>query len=183
MGRAKRIWLPDYFFHVVCRGNRRDPLFYEENDFHEFFYILTEIYEKYPLQLVSYCLMTNHFHLQVRSTEESISKIMSLLNKRYANYFNTKYGLTGHVFEKRFFSDIISDPLGMLEVSRYIHQNPLKAKMVTSPELYPYSSMYYYTNSDIDPPPFLDTTILLNYFPESLDERRQRFIEYTMKAE
>ncbi len=78
MGRAKRIWLPDYFYHVVCRGNRRDPLFYDEHDFREFFYILAKIYEKFPFQLVSYCLMTNHFHLQIRSKEHSISKIMSI---------------------------------------------------------------------------------------------------------
>lgn len=180
MGRAKRIWLPNYFYHVVCRGNRRDPLFYDEHDFHEFFYILAKIYEKFPFQLVSYCLMTNHFHLQIRSKEHSISKIMSLLNKRYANYYNTKYRLTGHVFEKRFFSEIISDTTGMLEVSRYIHQNPLEAKMVTSPEHYPYSSFRYYTYLELERPPYLDTAILVNYFAGTIEEQRRFYVDWCL---
>jgi putative transposase len=178
MSRRKRILLPDHFYHIVCRGNRRDPLFCDQNDFIEILHMLEKIYDKIPYELVAYCLMTNHYHLLLRSKEQPISKVMSHLNKRYANYYNTKYCLTGHVFEKRFFSDIILDTTGMLEVSRYIHLNPVKANMVKSPGHYPYSSFHFYTQPSLVPPRYIDTQHLLNYFSGSFNERRERYIEF-----
>lgn len=165
LGRKKRIWIPHLFYHIVCRGNRRDPLFYDQTDFIEFLRMLEKIYEKIPYQLITFCLMTNHFHLLMRSQEQPISKVMALLNKRYANYYNTKYRLTGHVFEKRYFSDIIEDQASLLEVSRYIHLNPLKAKMVKSPDHYPWSSFRFYKSTKAIPPNYLDTQFILNFFP------------------
>ncbi len=164
MARKKRIWLKDKFYHIVCRGNRRDPLFRERHDFIEILAMLEKIYEKIPYQLVAYCLMTNHFHLLLRSEQESISKVMALLNKRYANYYNTKYRLTGHVFEKRFYSDMVEDRAGILEVSRYIFLNPVNAKIVKSPEHYPWSSFRFYTTPHIIPPAYIDAKFLLQFF-------------------
>ncbi|WP_240050879.1 transposase [Metabacillus litoralis] len=74
----------------------------DNRDFHTCFYILKKLYEKYPYEIASYCLMTNHYHLQLRSQQHSISKIMALTNKKCVNYYNIRYNLTGHVFEKRF---------------------------------------------------------------------------------
>jgi putative transposase len=68
---------------------------------------------------------------------------MALFNKRYANYYNTKYRLTGHVYESRFYDKMIADKEGMLEVSRYIHLNKVEAKMVRKPESYPWSSYHF----------------------------------------
>ncbi|MEQ6389241.1 transposase [Bacillaceae bacterium S4-13-58] len=143
MGRRKRIWLPNYFYHIVCRGNRRDPLFNDEHDFLTYLYILRHIYDRYPFEIASYCIVTNHLHLQLTSPEHPISKIMSLVNKRYADYYNTKYKMTGHVYEKRYFDKIIPDPLAMLEVSRYIHQstgstNGLKSRRLPMEQLPPF---------------------------------------------
>ena len=70
---------------------------------------------------------------------------MSLINKRYANYYNTKNCLTGHVFEKRYYDKLIDSPKGLLEVSRYIHLNPVDAKMVRFPHHYRWSSYLYYS--------------------------------------
>jgi putative transposase len=69
---------------------------------------------------------------------------MALINKRYANYYNTKYRLTGHVYESRFYDKMIVDKEGMLEVSRYIHLNPVEAKMVRKPEYSPWSSYHFF---------------------------------------
>ncbi|OIJ21714.1 transposase [Anaerobacillus alkalidiazotrophicus] len=179
MGRPKRIWIPHMFYHIVCRGNRRDPLFRDGNDFIAILYMFEKVYEKIPYELVSYCLMTNHFHLLLRSQEEPISKVMALVNKRYANYYNTKYKLTGHVFEKRYFSEMVKDTTGMLTVSRYIHLNPIKAKMVKSPEHYPWSSFRFYANPHVIPPNYIDTTYLLNYFPGTETEKREQFVRFS----
>lgn len=79
MGRKRRIWIPESFYHIVCRGNRRDHLFMDEGDYTTFLYILHHVNEVVPFELASYCLMTNHFHLQLRSREQHISKVMSLI--------------------------------------------------------------------------------------------------------
>lgn len=66
MGKNKRIWIPHNDYHVVNRRNRREPLFLDTYDFEAFFYILRQVHEKAPFTLTSYCLMTNHYHLQIR---------------------------------------------------------------------------------------------------------------------
>lgn len=182
MNRRRRILIPHNFYHIVCRGNRRDPLFRDRNDFIEILHMLEKIHEKIPYQLVAYCFMTNHFHLQLRSQEQSISKVMQLLNKRYANYYNTKYRLVGHVFEKRYFSEMIEDTTGMLEVSRYIYLNPVKASMVKSPEHYPWSSFRFCASTKVIRPKYIDSNYLINYFPGTFEEKRRQYVDYVMKS-
>jgi putative transposase len=178
MGRQKRIWVPHRFYHIVCRGNRRDPLFKETNDFLAFLHILHQLHEKIPFEIAAYCLMTNHFHLQLRSKQEPISKVMALMNKRYANYYNTRYRLTGHVFEKRYYGKLIDNDSGMLEVSRYIHLNPVEAHMVHAPELYRWSSFYLYMHPKSLPPKFMNMDALLDYFSGTKTERKKKYAEF-----
>ncbi|MEC5271725.1 REP-associated tyrosine transposase [Caldifermentibacillus hisashii] len=175
MARPKRIWVPNCFYHIVCRGNRRDPLFRSATDFTAFLHILNQLHETYPFEIASYCLMTNHFHLQLRSKEVSISKVMALVNKRYANYYNTRYRLTGHVFEKRFFDKIIEDKQGMIEVSHYIHLNPVKAKIVKRPEAYPWSSYSFYLHPENQGDAYLDVTQVLDYYVGTDQEKRMLY--------
>jgi REP element-mobilizing transposase RayT len=159
------------------RGNRRDPLFRSAIDFHAFLHILHQLHQKIPFELASYCLMTNHYHLQLRSEEASLSKLMALINKRYANYYNTRYRLTGHVFEKRFYDTIIEDKNGMIEVSRYIHENPVEAKMVKRAEHYPWSSYYLYMYPEAIQPRFMKVEAILEYYVGTLEERRRLYCE------
>lgn len=176
MARKKRIWIPHAYYHVVCRGNRRDALFKDTGDFKTFLHILDQVHKKAPFELVTYCLMTNHFHLQLRSTEQPLSKVMSLINKRYADYYNTKYRLTGHVFEKRYYDKIIDSSAGMLEVSRYIHRNPLEAEMVQKAESYPWSSYRYYLHTTHHGK--LHMEAILDHFSGEEWEKRRKYREY-----
>lgn len=124
--------------------------------------------------------MTNHFHLQLRSQEVSIPKVMSLINKRYANYYNAKYGLTGHVFEKRFYSGLIVDKEGMFKLSRYIHLNPVEAIIVRNPEEYGWSSFPLFHDPQLDCPGYLDTSRILNHYGGSEETRRRLYDEEVM---
>ncbi|WP_249306026.1 REP-associated tyrosine transposase [Lederbergia citrea] len=176
MGRKRRLWIPHLFYHIGCRGNRRDPLFRSSSDFDAFFYILEQLHDEIPFEIASYCLMTNHFHLQLRSKEESISKVMSLINKRYANYYNTRYNLTGHVFEKRFYDEIIRDRAGMIQVSQYIHFNPVEAMMVGRPEKYKWSSYHHYlTAGKASLPKFMNIHSILDCFDGTIAEKRAMY--------
>lgn len=181
LGRKKRFWVPDSFYHIVCRGNRRDPLFMDDDDFRMFLHILVQINKKTSFELASYCLMTNHFHLQLRSNEYSISKVMALINKRYADYYNTRYNLTGHVFEKRFYDRLIDPGAGMLKVSRYIHLNPVEAGIVRRPEEYPWSSYRSFTRRFSNP--LLNIDVILDLFPGNIREKRWRYVEFVEKKE
>lgn len=181
MGRKKRIWIPGHFYHIVNRGNRRDPLFRSVTDFEAFLHILSQLHEKYPFEIASYCLMTNHYHLQLRSLNTPISKIMSLINKRYANYYNTRYRLTGHVFEKRFHDSIIMDKKGMLEVSAYIHLNPVEAKMVQLPEHYPWSSYHFIKYPQSAIPKYMNIDSLLDFFNGNHEQKAVKYNEYVLR--
>lgn len=82
MGRKKRLWHPAYFDHVVVRGNNRQVIFTEKQDFQEFFRAINYVYDQYPFELLAYCLMNNHYHLLIRS-RTPLSKTMMMLNRRY----------------------------------------------------------------------------------------------------
>ncbi|MFC4769463.1 transposase [Effusibacillus consociatus] len=178
MGRKKRIWISQCYYHIVSRGNRRDPLFIDIHDFEAFFHILRQVHEKTPFSLASYCLMTNHYHLQLRSSNQPVSKVMSLINKRYATYYNTRYRLSGHVFEKRFYDKAIETKEGMLEVSRYIHLNPVRANMIKVPEQYAWSSFRFYISSFEKEQPYMDWEVLLDYYSGDLREKQQKYYEF-----
>jgi putative transposase len=121
--------------------------------------------------------MNNHYHLQMRSMKYPLCKLMALINKRYANYYNTKYRLTGHVFEKRYYDKVIEDKEGMLGVSRYIHLNPVEAKMVKNPEFYPWSSFYFYKNPNSLPPSFMNMDSLLDFYEGTPMQKRKKYCE------
>ena len=184
LGRKQRVWMPNQFYHIVARGNRREPLFHDPGDYHIFSYIMKQVYLNNTFELASFCLMTNHYHLLIRSADQPLSKIIGLFNKRYADYYNTKYSVTGHVFEKRYYDSVILDKKRMLKVSRYIHMNPVEAGMVNVPKQYLYSS---YQNFFVDDKritmPFLDVKLILDYFSgNNAIEKAQAYRTYMEQA-
>jgi len=158
MPRKRRIWNPDVFNHVVMRGNNRQNIFTTERDFLEFYRTLHYVYEKYPFTIAAYCLMTNHYHLLLRSPKVPLSKIMRIINRRYSDYFRKKYNYTGHLYEARYYSEMVTTPMSMLRVSRYIHRNPINTNppMVKTLENYPYSSYALFKFNSLPPYPFLN---------------------------
>ncbi len=166
------------YYHVVCRGNRREALFRENEDYEVFLRILEGIYQNMKFEIPAYCLMTNHFHILIRTKEQPLSKLMSLLNKRYAVYFNNRYRLTGHVFEKRYYCQQVDDDKGVLEVSRYIHRNPHEAKMVSKMEQYRWSSFRFYTQTKSLPPEYLQLFSILGYFSGTEQQQRSEYQKY-----
>ena len=102
--------------------------------------IKLKLYESDNYKLISYCLMSNHVHLLLKTGTKDPSFFMRRINSMYARYFNSKYQYIGHLFQGRYFSNLINNVIELLEVSRYIHLNPVRAKMVDSPEKYMWSS-------------------------------------------
>lgn len=164
MVRPNRIWSPEHFHHVVSRGNWRANLFEEDIDFISFLNIIDTSHRSANLEIASYCLMTNHYHLLLRSRTVSLSKVMRNINKSYADYYNKKYEVSGHLFEQRFYSKPIYDLYGLLEVSRYIHMNPVEAAITATPQDYRWSSFPYYYYPKMKKPSYINLTPITELF-------------------
>ncbi len=161
------------------RGNRHGVIFRDADDYALFMKTLDQVKERFPFTLHAYCLMTNHYHLEVTTGKEPIWKIMQHLMNYYARTFNHKYGYDGHLFESRYTSCLIEDEAYFLEVSRYIHLNPVKAAMVREPLAYQYSSYKDYLLEDdcAKSCPFLDTSRTLGAFRGNQKEQYRMFVE------
>ena len=178
MGRQKRIWYEGAVYHVMGRGNRHTAIYRNEDDYKLFMMLLSDIQEKCPFILHAYCLMTNHFHLELTTQTISISKIMQKLMNHYARNFNQKYEFQGHLFDSRYASKLIEDDGYFLEVSRYIHLNPVKAGMVRNPLDYEYSSYRQYISPGNEESIMkTDTSRVLLRFHEPCGEQYRMFVE------
>ena len=148
MSRKKREWYPGAIYHVMSRGNRRGTLYKDDEDYITFLMHVDRVKERYPFKVHACCLMTNHFHMLIETMEEALYKIMQKILHSYSMDFNYRYKYTGHVFESRYIDCIIKDERYFLEVSRYIHLNPVKAQMVRNPLDYEYGSYSQYVAPD-----------------------------------
>ena len=186
MSRKKRIWYPGATYHVMSRGNRRTALFKEQDDYLVFLTYLKRAQELYGFKIHSLCLMTNHFHLALETNDIQLSKIMQKILHPYSMEFNHKYNFTGHVFESRYTACLVENERYFLEVSRYIHLNPVKAHMVRNPIDYKYSSYDLFvldiTQSKTDIVEktlidILDTSRVLSAFRNNSKEEYRMFVE------
>lgn len=144
MGRKSLIRYPGAIYHITTRGNNRNNMFRDGEDYLVYLTILQEALERFNGILNCYCLMTNHTHLMIETGDITISDIMRRLNLLYTKYFNIKYNLVGHLLQGRYFAEIIQSDRYRLEASKYIHLNPVRAKMVVLPEKYQWSSYSMY---------------------------------------
>ena len=179
MSRKHRIWFPGAKYHITSRGNRRSAIFYDHFDHQVYLELLEEVRSYFPFHLHSYCLMTNHIHLQIETIQHHPKEMMKMLNSRYAMYFNKRHHLVGHVFQGRYGAELIEETDYFLEVSRYIHLNPVEANMVKYPEEYPWSSYLAYISDYANPR--ITTTKILSHFPESQNESYRKFVEGVKK--
>ncbi len=159
MPRAARIWFPGAVYHIIQRGSNLQSIFREDNDYRWFLKTVEEIKRKMAFRVYAYVLMDNHYHMTIEATENHISSIMYSINSTYANRFNKKYQRAGHLFQGRFRGILVDKDSYLLELTRYIHLNPVKAGLTTKPEDYKWSSyrVYIYPKEDflVDSEPIL----------------------------
>lgn len=148
-------------------------------DREKFLSYLSSAWERHGAVFHVYCLMTNHYHLMVETPNENLSRIMKHINGSYTTYFNLKHKRAGHLLQGRYWATLIEADAYAAELSRYIHLNPVRAKMVASPEEYRWSSCrrYYYKGSE---PPWLSTSLVLGYFGTEEDKRRGNYKSYLL---
>jgi len=150
MARPYRLEGEDTCYHITSRGNERQPIFDEKRDCEKFFEYVTKAKQKFSFYLYAYVLMSNHFHLLLETRLPNISKIMHYINTAYTTYYNVKHKRSGHLFQGRYKSIVVDRDNYLLELSRYIHLNPVRAKKVEKPEEYLWSSYLAYTKKGGD---------------------------------
>lgn len=174
MTRKHRIWFPGAKFHITSRGIRKSALFFDDADRKQYLLLLKETMKTTPFHLHSYCLMTTHIHLQIETIQTPTGQIIKNIHSGYAKYLNKRYSFTGHVFEARYGAQLIETAEYELDVSKYIHLNPVKASIVDNPEDYPWSSFIGYLPKHENS--LLNTSQLLSYFPTPQRENYYKYI-------
>lgn len=159
MSRKNRVHYEHAFYHVMLRGNYRQAIFVNTDDYLEFNSQLEDIVATYGCRIHLYCLMTNHVHLLLEVTTIPLSKIMQKLVSCYAKSFNRKRNQQGHLFQNRYKAKTVCSYSYLLELIYYIHHNPVKAGLVKNINDYPWSShnCYLLNNSA----PWLTTEFIL----------------------
>lgn len=142
MPRTARIAPKEFVYHVLTRGNNKQAIFKDEEDFLRYIDILKKYKERYVFKLYHYVLMTNHVHLVIEPSSEGgeLYQIMKGINLSYAQHFKSKYKYTGHFWQDRFKSIIVSKDEYLLACGSYVELNPIRAKMVKEPKEYHWSS-------------------------------------------
>lgn len=145
MPRIARILPETGIFHILARGNNRQKVFRDSEDYKYYLYILGLYKEEHKFLLYHYCLMSNHIHLILETTPQTyLSKLMKQINLRYLYHFRARYKYYGHFWQGRFKSLLIDKDNYLIVCGRYIEMNPLRANMVKSLEDYPWSSYKFY---------------------------------------
>ncbi|VAW68511.1 Transposase and inactivated derivatives [hydrothermal vent metagenome] len=142
MARLPRFVLPGHPQHVIQRGNNRQNIFREEEDYEFYFEKLLAASRQHQCDVHAYVLMTNHVHLLITPhTEEGIGKMLQMIGRYYVQYFNKKYKRTGTLWEGRYKATLINSEQYLLSCMRYIEENPVRAKnMAKHPSEYYWSS-------------------------------------------
>lgn len=181
MARPLRIEFAGALYHVTSRGDRREPIFEEDEDHQVFLKILKEVVKRFNWICHAYCLMTNRYHLVVETPEGNLSKGMRHLNGMYTQASNRRYGRIGHLFQGRFKGILVDKDSYLLELTRYVVLNPVRAKMVKRPGEYAWSS-YLAMVGEVSVPDWLATDGLLVQFGKRRAEARRRYTQFVAEG-
>lgn len=148
MPRTARILLSKSYYHVMTRGNNKNIVFKNDDDFCYYLKLLGRFKLELPFNLYHYCLMPNHTHMLVQTNKaDDFSLFMKKINLAYFHHYKQKYGWVGHFWQDRFKSQVVGKDDYFIQCGKYIELNPVRKRLVLKPEKYKYSSYKYYANN------------------------------------
>ena len=182
MPRKPRIEFSGAFYHVIVRGNQKQHVFKDPADFQKYLLTLTVYKKRTGCRIYAYVLMRNHVHLLIESGDIPLSKVMQGLNQTYTLYFNRRYHTVGHLFQGRYKAILCDKDAYLLGLVRYIHRNPLRARIVERIDAYPWSSHHAYTGKN-NPLSIVDIDQVLRMFSENKLRARGKYREFMREEE
>lgn len=151
MARLPRLTVPGYPHHIIQRGNNRQAIFAERQDYEQLLALIEEHAKRFGVAVHAYVLMSNHFHLLATPEDASgIPQMMQAVGRQYVRYFNRRQARTGTLWEGRYRSTLIQAERYLLACMVYIDLNPVRAGMVSDPADYPWSSHAHYIGRRVD---------------------------------
>ncbi|OGW41189.1 MAG: chromosomal replication initiator DnaA [Nitrospirae bacterium RBG_13_39_12] len=180
MTRPLRLSFENASYHITARGNRRDPLFYNDTDRKVFIDKINETFLKYSFVCYAYCLMDNHYHIFLKTRLPKISEGMHYLNTSYANWFKAKHKIVGVLFQGRYKSLIVDENSYGVHLSAYIHLNPFRADIVEDLRQYTWSSYLDYVDGEKSTVR-LDTSLILDQFDNDKKMARKKYEAYVLE--
>jgi len=140
MPRQARIVIPNIAHHITQRGNYQQPVFDHEENNKQYCKWMNEYTQEYGLEVIAYCLMSNHVHFIVVPPQEgTLARVFNTVHMRYAHYINRQRGVKGHLWQGRFYSCLLDDK-HLYRAIRYVENNPIRAKIVKEAGKYEWSS-------------------------------------------
>lgn len=173
MARKPRLHLDEGIYHVMLRGNGGQEIFFDDEDRLHFYMLLQQGVERYKYRVHGFCLMSNHVHLVLEVGAQPLAKIMQNLSFRYTRWVNKKQKRIGHLFQGRYKAILVDRESYLLELVRYVHLNPVRAKLVRQAHLYPWSGHRAYLGRQTLP--WLTTEWVLNQFGMRLATCRKHY--------
>jgi REP element-mobilizing transposase RayT len=161
MARQWRIEYPGALYHVLSRGNGGQSIFRCDSDRNTFIELLEELHNRFDIEIYTYVLMNNHYHLLLKTKQANLSKAMQWFGTSFTRRFNLNNQTGGHLFQGRFKSIIVENDAYLRRLSYYIHRNPLRAQIVKRLADYKWSSYRFYAYKK-KPPEWLNTHFILN---------------------
>jgi len=169
MTRAWRIEYEGAFYHVLSRGNEKQDIVITDGDCKLFLATVGEMGERFEIDVFAYVLMDNHYHLLFRTNRANLCRSMQWFGATYTKRFNLRHNRSGHLFQGRFKNMLVQNDAYLLQLSYYIHRNPLRAGMVKRLADYKWSSYraYAYGTSHQK---WLDTNVILTQLMNVKDQ-------------
>jgi len=187
MARRNRTEIEDKnaIYHIISKGIEGIDIFTDDVDRNKFLQLLQKMVNSHKVHLFSYVLMDTHFHLLLKTEEANLSQAMQFLNSSYSHWFNIRHIRKGHLFQDRYKSHLVLNPLYLYSVASYISLNPVEAGLVNPPEEYPWSSFQYFLstkNQNKNVPPWLNIRELLELCQTS-SENFINFVKENIKKD
>jgi putative transposase len=171
MSRSWRIEYEGAYYHLLSRGNEGSDIFINKDDRFIFLDTIGEMSERFEMEVHAYVLMDNHYHLLVRTRQANLKKAMQWFGTTYTQRYNRQHFRSGHLFQGRYKSIIVQNDAYLLQLSYYIHRNPLRAGIVKRLADYRWSSYRFYGYGKMAPE-WLSTELILSHFGDQQDKHK-----------
>jgi len=183
MSRQLRIELAGGVYHVTSRGDRSEPIYLDDVDRRLWLTLFAEVCERFNWRCHGWCQMTNHYHIVLETAEGNLSLGMRHLNGVYTQRHNRRHGRVGHVFQGRYKSILVERDAYLLELSRYVILNPVRAGIVSDVGDWAWSSYRDFTGQRDENCEWLEIDWILGQFDTERQVAIQRYVDFVREGE